>query len=90
LSKTSLFVANLPFKVNDEQLRQLFANFHVSEAHVMWRRNGRSKGYGFVDLPDEKMQQEALAAVHDVDVDGRKLVVKVAMGRPVPEAEPAQ
>jgi len=56
----------------------------------MWRRNGRSKGYGFVDLPDEKMQQEALAAVHDVDVDGRKLVVKVAMGRPVPEAEPAQ
>jgi len=59
-SKTTLFVANLPFSVDDDNLKAIFADSKVKAAHVVRTRTGRSRGYGFVEFENEADQQEAL------------------------------
>jgi len=81
-SKTTVFVANLPFATNDEGLRELFNGFKVKSAHVVKRRSGRSKGFGFVDLEDEGEQQKVLEGMQNVETEGRQLVIKVAHSEP--------
>lgn len=79
-SKTLLFVANLPFEVTDEKLREAFADFKVTSAHVVKRKFGkRSKGFGFVDFADESEQQRALTDAQGKSVEGRELQLKVAI-----------
>lgn len=78
-SKTTLFVANLPFKFRDEDLLQLFGTYAPVKAHIIIRRNGMSKGYGFVEFANENDQQKALA-LNNVECEGRSLIVKVALG----------
>lgn len=83
LSKTTLFVANLPFSTDDAELNDMFKAFTPTAAHVVRMRNTRSRGYGFVTFADEATQQKALEALHDKEVNSpngpRKLSVKVAM-----------
>ncbi|KAG0269992.1 hypothetical protein BGZ95_001845 [Linnemannia exigua] len=79
-SKTTVFVANLPFAMEDAGLKELFAQFKVASAHVVRRRgSGRSKGFGFVELVDEAEQQNVLEKMKDAQADGRELVIKVAL-----------
>ncbi|KAI9091738.1 hypothetical protein DFS34DRAFT_584321 [Phlyctochytrium arcticum] len=78
-SKTTLFVANLPFKVTDEDLSSIFKDFNVTSAHVVKLRSGRSKGFGFVEVADEEEQQKVLNELKNIVVDDRELVIKVAM-----------
>jgi len=60
LSKTAVFVANLPFGVKDEELLQFFKDNNPKTAHVVVTRNGRSRGYGFVDFDAENDQLNAI------------------------------
>ncbi|KAG0286302.1 hypothetical protein BGZ96_009554 [Linnemannia gamsii] len=79
-SKTTVFVANLPFSMEDAGLKELFAQFKVANAHVVRRRGtGRSKGFGFVELVDEAEQQNVIEKLTGVKADGRELVIKVAL-----------
>ncbi|KAI9363493.1 RNA-binding domain-containing protein [Zopfochytrium polystomum] len=78
LSKTLLFVANLPFKVDDEKLAEIFKGFSVTSAKVITLRNGRSKGFGFVEVANEEEQQKVLNDLKNVQVEGRELVIRVA------------
>ncbi|KAG0051364.1 hypothetical protein BGZ83_003830 [Gryganskiella cystojenkinii] len=79
-SKTTVFVANLPFAMEDDGLKALFAEFKVAAAHVVRRHGtGRSKGFGFVELVDEAEQQNVLEKMKDAQADGRDLVIKVAL-----------
>lgn len=78
-SKTTLFVANLPFIVDDEGLLEIFEGMKVKEAHVVRRPNGRSKGYGFVTFENEEDQRRALEAVDKTIVEGRDITVRPAM-----------
>ncbi|KAF8845680.1 hypothetical protein BDN67DRAFT_891991 [Paxillus ammoniavirescens] len=92
-SKTMLFVANLGFNIDDEGLSALFteAGITVVSARVVRRRWGhprRSKGYGFVEVGNEEEQQKALEAVHNKDVGGRAIAVKIAVN--VPREEEAE
>jgi len=79
-SKTMLFVANLAWKVNDE----LFINFLKTEgikfksANVVMTRNGRSRGYGFVNAENAEEQKRAMDILSKKELDGRQLNVKVA------------
>jgi len=81
-SPTTLFVANLPFALDNEGLLKLFKDLKVSKAHVVNNRNGRSKGFGFVEFENEADQKAALAASEKMAVDGRELIVKVALTAP--------
>jgi len=48
MSKTTLFVANLPFSVDEAALAAVFNGFNMKTSHIVKTRNGRSRGYGFV------------------------------------------
>jgi RNA recognition motif-containing protein len=73
-----LYVSNLPFGVDDEQLQEVFAEFDVTSAYVAVRRNGRSKGFGFVSFGSADEQQKALEKADGLELEGRTLNVNVA------------
>ena len=78
-SKTTLFVANLPFIVDDNNLKEIFADLNIKEAHVVRRQNGRSKGYGFVEFHSEEDRRHALQTLDKIEVEGRELIIKAAL-----------
>jgi len=83
----SVFVANLPFKLDDDGLSSVFVNLTLKEAvkssHVVKDRLGFSKGYGFVEFSNPDDQQKALTADKSV-VDAREIIVKAAFTEPPP------
>jgi len=84
-SSTTLFVANLPFSVDDAGLVKIFEGLNLKTAHVVRKRNERSKGFGFVEFHNQDDQQKALS-VNNKDVEGRPLIVKVALTEAVQQA----
>ncbi|KAG0323943.1 hypothetical protein BGZ99_002314 [Dissophora globulifera] len=78
-SKTTVFVANLPFAMEDEGLKELFKDYKLASAHVVRHgKSGRSKGFGFVELVDEAEQLKAVEGLKGVQADGRELVINIA------------
>jgi len=83
-SKTTIFVANLPFSVDDEELVQMFKKCgSIKTAHVVTNR-GRSKGFGFVEFETQDGQKKAIEEMENFPVssrngEDRNLAVKVAM-----------
>lgn len=78
-SQTTLFVTNLPFSVDDAGLAKVFGSFNVKSAHVVRKHNDRSKGFGFVEFNSQEDQQKALASMDKQQVEGRDIVVRVAL-----------
>jgi len=81
-SKTTLFVANLPFAVDDDGFGKILkdSNLAFKMAKVVRNaRSKRSKGFGFIEFDNEADQQKALAALNGKQVEGRELAVKVAL-----------
>lgn len=84
-SKTTLFVANLPFTVDDAQLADIFKGLNIKSAHVVRKsnNNAKSKGFGFVDFNTEEEQIKALEQINKKMVGERELSVKIALAEPV-------
>lgn len=78
-SPNTLFVANLPFAVDDTGLAEIFAGLNLKSAHVVRKRNNRSKGFGFVEFNNADDQAKALQAVDKKKVQERELIVKAAL-----------
>ncbi|MDJ0496284.1 MAG: DEAD/DEAH box helicase [Acidimicrobiia bacterium] len=80
--ENSIYVANLPWSHTDADLEDLFAGHgRVHAATVIVdRRTGRSKGFGFVDMP-QRAARRAIAALHGQQVNGRDLTVRFAQPR---------
>lgn len=78
----NIYVSNLSFNVQDEDLREFFAPYgEVSSAKVISdRETGRSRGFGFVEMPDEAASRKAIAELNEATVDGR--TIKVAEAKP--------
>lgn len=79
----NIFIANLNYKVQDKELKELFDAFGtVDSARVIHdRETHRSKGFGFVEMPNE---EEANAAIRDLDgkeFHGKNIAVKKAFDR---------
>jgi RNA recognition motif-containing protein len=79
-----LYVGNLSYKTNNAGLEQLFAQYgSVQSAEVVMDRDtGRSRGFGFVEMSNDAEAQEAIRAVNDQEIDGRRLVVNEAQPKP--------
>jgi RNA recognition motif-containing protein len=88
-SKTTLFVANLPFGLDDDGFAKVVGELGLKpkSAHVVKKRNGRSKGYGFVEFENEADQKKALDGLNKKVVDSRELSVKVALTEQPKEEE---
>lgn len=80
----NIYVANLPYSTDRDQLREIFAAYgEVSSARVVTdRETGRSKGFGFVEMPDNVQAAAAVEALSGSEVGGRKIVVNEARPRP--------
>ena len=76
----SLFVGNLPWSVKDEDLQTKFSEFgEVSSARVITDKfTGRSRGFGFVDMPSDEEAQKAITAMNGFSMDGREITVNEA------------
>jgi RNA recognition motif-containing protein len=79
----NIFVANLNFKVQEEDLRETFEAYgEVDSARIITdRHTGRSKGFGFVEMSNADEANVAIENLNDKEMEGRNLVVKVAEER---------
>ena len=79
-----LFVANLPYATEDVDLCELFQRAgEVKDAFVITDQyTGKSRGFGFVDMADEKDAAAAIKQLNDFDVHKRRLHVSIAKNQP--------
>ena len=79
----NIYVANLSFAVKDEDLRSYFAEYgEVSSAKVIQDKlTNRSRGFAFIEMPDDTAAQKAIAELDGAMVDGRAIKVNVAKPR---------
>lgn len=79
----NIYVGNLAFRTTEEELRQLFGEFgEVSSVKIISdRETGRSRGFGFVEMPNQAEAEAAVNAMNDTDVGGRTLRVNEARPR---------
>jgi cold-inducible RNA-binding protein len=79
----NLYVGNLSFQANDDELNQLFSQFGevVSAKVIMDRETGRSRGFGFVEMANEKDGEAAVAELDQKDFLGRNVRVNPARPR---------
>jgi RNA recognition motif-containing protein len=80
----NIYVGNLSWQMTDEDLRTLFEQYgSVTSAKIVKDKvSGRSKGFGFVEMPDETEAQNALSSLYDSEVLGRKIIVNEAQPKP--------
>ena len=79
----NIYVSNLSFNTSDAELQDLFSQYgEVSSAKVITdRETGRSRGFGFVEMPNDAEAKEAMAGLNDKEVEGRAMSVSVAKER---------
>jgi len=78
-----LYVGNLSYNVTNASLEEMFSKFgEVRSAQVVQDRDtGRSKGFGFVEMPNDNAALEAIQGLNDKEHDGRPLTVNEARPR---------
>ncbi len=83
----NIFVSSLSFRAKKEDLAELFAPYgEVTSARIIINRDTRrSKGYGFVEMPNEAEGKAAIDALNGTDHMGRTISVALANDRPARE-----
>ena len=79
----NMYVSNLSFNTSDAELQDLFAKFGtVSSAKVITdRETGRSRGFGFVEMPSDEESKDAMLGLNNKEVEGRAMSVSEAKQR---------
>jgi RNA recognition motif-containing protein len=85
----NIYVSNLSFQVRDEDLKQFFAPYgEVTSAKVIMDKiTNESRGFGFIEMPDETASKKAIAELDGATLENR--TIKVNEARPK-EARPAR
>ena len=76
----NIFVAKLSYNTTEETVQQVFQQFgEVSSVKIIIdREQNRSKGFGFVEMPNDDEAKQAIAGLDDTELDGRSIAVKEA------------
>jgi RNA recognition motif-containing protein len=79
----NIFVGSLPFTTREESLREIFTvHGEVTSARIITDRDtGRSRGFGFVEMPNDDEARKAIEALDGVDFEGRSIKVNEARPR---------
>jgi RNA recognition motif-containing protein len=77
---SKIYVGNLPYSINDDNLRENFAAYgDVASAKVMMDRDsGRSKGFGFVEMGTSEQAEAAIQGLNGMSVGGRSIIVNIS------------
>ncbi|WP_206022487.1 RNA-binding protein [Pseudoflavitalea sp. G-6-1-2] len=80
----NIYVGNLSWQMTDDDLRTLFEQYgSVTSAKIVKdKASGRSKGFGFVEMPEDSEAQNALTSLYESEVLGRKIIVNEAQPKP--------
>ena len=83
----NIFVGSLPFSIEEADLRESFEAYGAVESVkiITDKFTGRSKGFGFVEMPNDEEGQKAIDELNGATVDGRAIVVNKS--EPKPEGE---
>ena len=81
-----LFVAGLPYDLDDAELEEIFEKFGtVNSAKVaIDKETGKSRGFGFVDMPDRTEAKDAMDSLNEISLGKKPLVIKEAEERSGP------
>ena len=87
--KMNIYIGNLAYSVTEDDLRDAFSEFgQVESASIINDKfSGRSKGFGFVDMPNDSEARQAIESLNDKDLNGRTIKVNEAKPR---EERPAR
>lgn len=79
----NIYVGNLPYSVTESELRDAFAEFgRVASVTILTdRETGRSRGFGFVEMPNQAEADAAVSYLNGKDLGGRALRVNEARPR---------
>lgn len=80
----NIYVGNLSWTMTDDDLMNLFTEHgSVTSAKILKdKMNGRSKGFGFVEMEDDEAARNAISSLHETEVMDRKIVVNESQPRP--------
>jgi RNA recognition motif-containing protein len=83
----NIFISNLSFRINDEDLRQLFEEYgDITSAKVIIDKyTGKSRGFGFVEMSSDESAKKAIEELDRAEYDGKVITVSVA--RPKTETQ---
>ncbi|MEE8281337.1 MAG: RNA-binding protein [Gammaproteobacteria bacterium] len=78
----NIYVGNLPYTITEDELRGVFADHgEVATVNIITDKfSGQSKGFGFVEMPNQAEAEEAIETLNESDVKGRN--IKVNQARP--------
>jgi len=79
----NIYVSNISFKSDENELREAFEKYgEVSSAKIIKDRDtGRSRGFGFVEMPDDSEAATAISSLNGANLGGRPLTVNEAKER---------
>jgi RNA recognition motif-containing protein len=83
----TIYIGNIPYSMKEQNLIDVFQEFGPVESAkvIIDKKTKRSKGYGFVEMKNEKEELEAVEALNGKELGGRK--VKVSKANPRKETE---
>lgn len=79
----NIYIGNLNYRVREEDLKQVMEEYGVVDSVkiIKDRETGRSKGFAFVEMPDNAAAQKAIDELNQAEFEGRQMVVKEARPR---------
>lgn len=79
----NIYVGNLHYEIDEDQLREVFEEYgEVSSSKIiMDRETGKSKGFGFIEMPNSEEANQALEELNDAELKGRNMRVNEARER---------
>src|SRR4030043_1220588 len=79
----NIYVGSLHFKMNEAKLRELFEEYgEVASAKIIFDKySGKSKGFGFVEMPNEAEAKKAIKELNGFEVKGRNIIVNESIER---------
>ncbi len=79
----NIYVANLSYRIQDGDLKEIFEEYGAvnSAKVIMDRETGKSRGFAFVEMPNDAEAQEAIDQLNNAELDGKNLTVNKAKPR---------
>ena len=80
----NIFVGSLPFSLEEAELKGFFEEYgEVASARIITDKfSGRSKGFGFIEMPNDEEAKKAIEELNGAEVDGRTIVVNESIEKP--------
>ena len=75
----NIYVANLSWNTNSDSLQELFSQYgEVTSAYIINdRETGRSRGFGFVEMPNDEEGQKAIDALNETEFEGKNMAAAI-------------